>query len=132
MAGGDLGRRGPSLGQGETTETLGTRLRQFRRGGGMSKSMLARKSGIPKTRLSQYENDRISPSLRNLGRLAQALNVVEGLLLGSEDRPTREFIRVLRERGVSFGNEASATQLAHSVADMLQGLERGGVDAATD
>lgn len=97
----------------------------------MSQSVLARKSGIPKTRLSQYENDRISPSLRNLGRLAQALNVDEGLLLGS-DRPTREFIRVLRERGVSFGNEASASQLAHSVADMLQGLERDGADAATD
>ena len=55
--------------------SFGQRLRQVRLHAGLSQSGLEERSGIPKARLSRYENGHVLPSIETLGRLASALEV---------------------------------------------------------
>src|SRR3990172_7848241 len=64
--------------------TFGQRLRATRLGAGMSQSDLEERSGIPKARLSRYENGHVAPSIQTLERLARALGVTQASLLGEE------------------------------------------------
>ncbi|MGH2578968.1 MAG: helix-turn-helix domain-containing protein, partial [Actinomycetota bacterium] len=64
--------------------TFGQRLRETRMGAGYSQSDLEEISGIPKARLSRYENGHVAPSIQTLERLARALRVSEAALLGDE------------------------------------------------
>lgn len=61
--------------------TLGAKLRAARLNAGLSQADLEAASGIPKPRLSRYENDRVEPSIRTLLRLCSALDVWPGELL---------------------------------------------------
>src|SRR5439155_24159847 len=60
--------------------TFGRRLREARREAGLSQSELELRSGIPKARLSRYENGHVLPSIGTLGKLARALVVSEAAL----------------------------------------------------
>jgi transcriptional regulator with XRE-family HTH domain len=62
--------------------TFGQRLRENRIRSGFSQSDLEEISGIPKARLSRYENGHVAPSIQTLERLARALQVSEASLLG--------------------------------------------------
>ena len=64
--------------------TFGQRLRATRVKAGYSQSDLEEISGIPKARLSRYENGHVAPSIQTLERLARALNVSEASLLGDD------------------------------------------------
>jgi transcriptional regulator with XRE-family HTH domain len=50
--------------------TFGQRLRRARLVAGFSQSELEERSGIPKARLSRYENGHVLPSLGTLQKLA--------------------------------------------------------------
>ena len=50
---------------------FGTRLREARLGAGFSQSELEELSGIPKARLSRYENGHVEPSIQTLARLSR-------------------------------------------------------------
>src|SRR6476659_571726 len=52
---------------------FGNRLREARLSAGLSQSELEELSGIPKARLSRYENGHVEPSIQTLNRLARAL-----------------------------------------------------------
>ncbi len=94
---------------------LGGRLRAARIAGGMSQAQLAAKSGIPKPRISQYENERLSPSLGTLSRLARALGVSEaGLLAGSDAEAV--LLQELRRLGVRLASVDEAVSLARDIA----------------
>ena len=80
--------------------TFGQRLRATRVKAGYSQSDLEEISGIPKARLSRYENGHVAPSIQTLERLARALNVSEASLLGDDRAMMEEFFQVLTERGV--------------------------------
>lgn len=98
---------------------FGTRLREARLGAGLSQSELEELSGIPKARLSRYENGHVEPSIQTLNRLARALNVSEASLLGDERGAMEEFFAVLSERGVTVASKEDARRLANQLADSL-------------
>jgi transcriptional regulator with XRE-family HTH domain len=100
---------------------FGKRLREARLSAGLSQSDLEDISGIPKARLSRYENGHVEPSIQTLNRLARALNVSEASLLGDERAALEEFEAVLRERGISLKSKEHARELAESFASSIRG-----------
>jgi transcriptional regulator with XRE-family HTH domain len=99
-------------------KTFGQRLRETRIRAGFSQSDLEEISGIPKARLSRYENGHVAPSIQTLERLAKALNVSEASLLGDQRAILEEFFNVLVERGVRIATTEQGRALANAVADL--------------
>lgn len=56
-------------------ELIGPRLRNARRAAGFSQNDLEERSGVPKARLSRYENGHVVPTLETLDRIARAFDV---------------------------------------------------------
>jgi transcriptional regulator with XRE-family HTH domain len=117
---------------------FGLRLRTARLHAGLSQSALESRSGIPKARLSRYENGHVLPSIDTLGRLASAIGVSEASLLGDQRAVVEEFFNVLFQRGVQIYSVEQAGRLANAVADLLtaaappiDGTEGGDVASAT-
>jgi transcriptional regulator with XRE-family HTH domain len=106
---------------------FGNRLREARIGANLSQSELEELSGIPKARLSRYENGHVEPSIQTLARLSRALNVSEASLLGDERAILEEFFRIMYDRGVRISGKDQSTRLAHAVADMIEAL--GGIES---
>ena len=106
---------------------FGTRLREARLGAGFSQSELEELSGIPKARLSRYENGHVEPSIQTLARLAKALNVTEASLLGDQRLGQEALFQVLTDRGVSIASKEQGERLGNAVADMVE--RAGGIDA---
>jgi len=100
-------------------KTFGQRLREARLGAGYSQSDLEEISGIPKARLSRYENGHVAPSIQTLERLAAALKVSEASLLGDERAVLETFFARLNQRGIQIEDSAQAERLADALADML-------------
>jgi transcriptional regulator with XRE-family HTH domain len=72
--------------------TLGGRLRRARLNVPMSQAELEALSGIPKPRLSRYENNHIEPSISSLLKLCAALNVRPGSLLDPIDAASADLL----------------------------------------
>ncbi len=104
---------------------FGQRLRQVRLNAGLSQSGLEGRSGIPKARLSRYENGHVLPSIETLGRLAAALQVSEASLLGEQREVLEGFYNVLFQRGIRLFTVDQAAKLANAVADILDTLCAG-------
>lgn len=102
--------------------SFGQRLREARLRAGLSQSELEEISGIPKARLSRYENGHVAPSIQTLERLARALGVSEASLLGDQRAVLEEFFNVLSERGVRVYSLEQSANLANAVADMLNAM----------
>ncbi len=110
---------------------FGNRLREARVQAGFSQSELEELSGIPKARLSRYENGHVEPSIQTLARLARALKVSEASLLGDQRAILEGFFNVLSSRGVHISSVEQGARLANAVADMvlaLGGMQSFGVD----
>ena len=101
---------------------FGNRLREARLQAGFSQSELEDLSGIPKARLSRYENGHVEPSIQTLARLARALNVSEASLLGDQRATLEGFFDVLQSRGVRIESAEQGIRLANAVADMVKAL----------
>jgi transcriptional regulator with XRE-family HTH domain len=108
---------------------FGTRLREARLAAGLSQSELEELSGIPKARLSRYENGHVEPSIQTLARLARALNVSEASLLGDQRGILEDFFKALELRGIRIDSSQQGAKLAAAVADMIQAS--GGVERLT-
>jgi transcriptional regulator with XRE-family HTH domain len=104
-------------------KTFGRRLRETRLRAGLSQSDLEDVSGIPKARLSRYENGHVAPSIQTLQRLAGALGVSEASLLGDQRAILEQFFEVLCDRGVPIGSSEQAATLANAVADMYFAMQ---------
>ena len=100
--------------------TFGRRLRETRIKAGLSQSDLEVISGIPKARLSRYENGHVAPSIQTLERLAKALAVSEASLLDDDRAVLEEFLLVLQQRGVRIDSSEQAVALGNAVADILK------------
>jgi transcriptional regulator with XRE-family HTH domain len=100
-------------------KNFGQRLREARVGAGLSQSELEEISGIPKARLSRYENGHVAPSIQTLERLSSALNVSEASLLGDERAVLESFFAQLQSRGVEIGSPEQSVKMADALADML-------------
>jgi transcriptional regulator with XRE-family HTH domain len=102
---------------------FGQRLREARVAAGLSQSELEDISGIPKARLSRYENGHVEPSIQTLARLSSALNVSEASLLGDQRAILEDFFNVLYDRGVRITSSEQGTRIAHAIADLLDALK---------
>ncbi len=109
----------PSAGR----DSVGDRLRSARRAAGLSQSMLERKSGIPKSMLSRYENDHLLPSVRTLRRLADAIGVTASSLFEDDDSPAM-LDRELARRGIRFSSRAEMLRFADMICDAMGKRER--------
>jgi transcriptional regulator with XRE-family HTH domain len=109
---------------------FGQRLRESRVAAGLSQSELEDISGIPKARLSRYENGHVEPSIQTLARLSRALNVSEASLLGDQRAILEDFFSVLYDRGVRVTSSEQGARIAHAIADLLEAVkaEPGVVD----
>jgi transcriptional regulator with XRE-family HTH domain len=101
---------------------FGQRLREARIAAGLSQSELEDISGIPKARLSRYENGHVEPSIQTLARLARALNVSEASLLGDQRAILEDFFNVLYDRGVRIVSSEQGARIARAVADLLDAV----------
>ncbi|MDQ4107839.1 MAG: helix-turn-helix domain-containing protein [Actinomycetota bacterium] len=101
---------------------FGQRLREARVAAGLSQSELEDISGIPKARLSRYENGHVEPSIQTLARLSRALNVSEASLLGDQRAILEDFFQILYDRGVRITSSDQGARIAHAIADLLQAL----------
>jgi transcriptional regulator with XRE-family HTH domain len=115
---------------GDDGRHFGHRLREARLAAGLSQSELEELSGIPKARLSRYENGHVEPSIQTLARLARALNVSEASLLDDQRAALEHFFQVLTERGVSISSKEQGERLGQAVADMVKAL--GGMESLGD
>ncbi len=106
---------------------FGQRLREARVNAGLSQSELEELSGIPKARLSRYENGHVAPSIQTLERLSRALNVSEASLLGDQRAVLEEFFNVLQSRGVQVQTSEQGANLANAMADLIHVLGVGQV-----
>jgi transcriptional regulator with XRE-family HTH domain len=102
--------------------SFGQRLREARTQAGLSQSELEVRSGIPKARLSRYENGHVIPSIQTLERLASALSISQASLLGDQRAFLEEFCTILSDRGVRLASKEQGVRLANGLADMLQAL----------
>ena len=109
---------------------FGVRLREARLAAGLSQSELEELSGIPKARLSRYENGHVEPSIQTLARLASALNVSEASLLSDARAAQERFLQVLADRGVVIDSKEQADRLGNAVANLVNAA--GSVDALAD
>lgn len=66
---------------------LNTRIHELRLSFGWSQVELAKKLGVSKQAVSNWENDNIQPSIDMLVRLADTFSVTTDYLLGREDIP---------------------------------------------
>jgi transcriptional regulator with XRE-family HTH domain len=98
---------------------FGTRLREARLGAGFSQSELEELSGIPKARLSRYENGHVEPSIQTLARLSKALNVSEASLLTDERGAQERFLQILADGGVTIETKEQAERLGNEMAAMV-------------
>jgi transcriptional regulator with XRE-family HTH domain len=102
---------------------FGQRLRESRVAAGLSQSELEDISGIPKARLSRYENGHVEPSIQTLARLSRALNVSEASLLGDQRAILEDFFNALYDRGVRITSSEQGGRIAHAIADLLDGVK---------
>jgi transcriptional regulator with XRE-family HTH domain len=61
--------------------SMGGQIRAARLRAGMSQTDLERESGIPKARLSRYENNHVMPSIPSLAVICGAIGVRPGKLV---------------------------------------------------
>ena len=111
---------------------FGNRLREARVSAGLSQSELEELSGIPKARLSRYENGHVAPSIQTLERLSRALNVSEASLLGDQRAVLEEFFKILEQRWVRVSSPEQGAKLANAVADLIHVLGVAQVTAIPD
>jgi transcriptional regulator with XRE-family HTH domain len=85
----------PSSGNGRGHLNLASAIRSLRLRNGLSQRQLAARMSVPRTYVSKIENEKATPTLSSLERLARALEVgVPDLLTGGE-RNRQEEIRDL-------------------------------------
>src|SRR5688572_25656621 len=100
-------------------DSIGGRLREARLAAGLSQSMLERKSGVPKSMLSRYENDHLLPSVRTLRRLAEAIELPASALFDDEGSPAM-LDRELARRGIRFSSRAEMLRFADMISDAVR------------
>src|SRR2546428_10829665 len=91
---------------------FGNRLREARLSAGLSQSALEELPGIPKARLSRYENGHVEPSIQTLARLSRALNASGASLLGAPRAGLEDFFAGLSHRGGRFATADPGPLLA--------------------
>jgi transcriptional regulator with XRE-family HTH domain len=95
--------------------SLGKRLKELRNEKKLSQEALANNSGVTKSSISQMENDRLSPSINTLRKIAKALEVRITYFFEEEEKP--DYIRIVRKdehRVLTFDHTSERWQILAS------------------
>jgi transcriptional regulator with XRE-family HTH domain len=87
----------PVPGNGHGHLNLATSIRSLRLRNGLSQRQLASRMAVPRTYVSKIENEKATPTLSSLERLARALEVTVPDLLSGGERNRQEEIRELMQ-----------------------------------
>jgi len=87
----------PSNGHGRGHLNLAASIRSMRLRNGLSQRQLAARMSVPRTYVSKIENEKATPTLSSLERLARALEVTVPDLLSGGERNRQEEIRELMQ-----------------------------------
>jgi len=82
-------------GPGHTHLQIASAIRTLRQRGGLSQRQLALRMQVPRTYVSKIENEKATPTLSSLERLARALEVTVPDLLSGGDRARQDEIQEL-------------------------------------
>src|ERR1700676_4638718 len=85
----------PSNGHGRGHLHLAASIRSMRLRNGLSQRQLAARMSVPRTYVSKIENEKATPTLSSLERLARALEVTVPDLLSGGERNRQEEVREL-------------------------------------
>ena len=102
-------------------DTLAANMRRFRKTSKLSQEKLAEIAGLHRTYIGGIEQRRINVSLKNIGKIADALGVKPMLLFAD-----------LEATGVRSGETANGEEAADSIADTMEASESIADDAMTD
>src|ERR1700745_2713166 len=92
----------PVTGNGRGHLNLATSIRSLRLRNGLSQRQLAGRMSVPRTYVSKIENEKATPTLSSLERLARALEVtVPDLLTGGERNRQEEIRDLVQDQFVS-------------------------------
>ena len=87
----------PAPGNGHGHLNLASSIRQLRLRHGLSQRQLATRMAVPRTYVSKIENEKATPTLSSLERLARALEVSVPELLSGGERNRQEEVRELMQ-----------------------------------
>jgi transcriptional regulator with XRE-family HTH domain len=87
----------PTNGHGRGHLNLAASIRSMRLRNGLSQRQLAARMSVPRTYVSKIENEKATPTLSSLERLARALEVTVPDLLSGGERNRQEEIRDLMQ-----------------------------------
>ena len=87
----------PVPGTGRGHLNLASSIRQLRLRNGLSQRQLATRMAVPRTYVSKIENEKATPTLSSLERLARALEVSVPELLSGGERTRQEEVRELMQ-----------------------------------
>lgn len=72
-------------------ETIGNRIKKARNAEGLTQAQLGQRCGMADSAIRRYESGRGNPTLVTLQRIADALDIPVGELLGTVPQPDREW-----------------------------------------
>ncbi len=87
----------PTNGNGRAHLQIASAIRALRQRGGLSQRQLALRMQVPRTYVSKIENEKATPTLSSLERLARALEVTVPDLLSGGDRARQDEIHELMQ-----------------------------------
>ena len=87
----------PTNGNGHGHLNLAASIRSMRLRNGLSQRQLATRMAVPRTYVSKIENEKATPTLSSLERLARALEVTVPDLLSGGERNRQEEVRELMQ-----------------------------------
>ena len=113
----------PSHGSSHGHLNLATSIRSLRLRNGLSQRQLATRMSVPRTYVSKIENEKATPTLSSLERLARALEVTVPDLLSGGERNRQEEIRDLAQDQfiaeiLPFVAQLSTLQMSNIVAQV--------------
>jgi len=113
----------PASGSGRGHLNLATSIRSLRLRNGLSQRQLAARMSVPRTYVSKIENEKATPTLSSLERLARALEVgVPDLLTGGERNRQEEVRELMEDPFVSemlpFVNQLNGMQMSSILAQV--------------
>src|ERR1700732_417168 len=116
----------PSNGHGRGHLHLAASIRSMRLRNGLSQRQLAARMSVPRTYVSKIENEKATPTLSSLERLARALEVtVPELLTGGEKRRQGEISELVKDQFVAeilpFVSQLNGMQMS-SILTQLRDL----------
>jgi transcriptional regulator with XRE-family HTH domain len=113
----------PTNGNGRGHLNLAASIRSLRLRNGLSQRQLATRMSVPRTYVSKIENEKATPTLSSLERLARALEVtVPDLLSGGERNRQEEIAELMKDQFIAelmpFISQLNGLQMSSVLAQV--------------